>query len=208
MKIEVGERFGRLAAIEPAGQNSSRNYVWKCQCDCGKTAVVSASSLVGGRTRSCGCLRDEVRVAQGHANRTHGKRHSRVYKIWLKVKDRCQNPKHVFFNMYGGRGISVCDRWLVFANFFADMGDVPDGCSIERIDNDRGYEPGNCRWATSTEQSRNKRNNVFITHGGKTLCVSDWATELGIPRPTIAGRMRAGWPIEQVLRTSQEGRNA
>lgn len=199
LAIFTGQRFGRLTVTEPAGSDKIRNALWRCLCDCGNAKVATASNLFSGKTKSCGCLRDELRVTQGKANRTHGKTGARVYRIWLHIKDRCQNPKHVHFASYGGRGVGLCESWSSFENFFADMGEPPSKASIERIDNDKGYEPDNCRWATPAEQSRNKRNNVLLTHDGRTLCLTDWAEVVSMPRPTLAARIRAGWSADRAL---------
>ena len=112
---------------------------------------------------------------------------------------RCQDPNDKGYANYGGRGIKVCDRWQDFAKFFADMGKKPQGMSIERIDNNKGYEPGNCRWATPTEQGRNRRTNVLFTFQGKTLCLKEWCIRLGHPPSRIYKRIEIGWAIEKAL---------
>lgn len=117
------------------------------------------------------------------------------------MKDRCLNPKHKAFSDYGGRGITICDRWMVFENFLADMGERPDGMEIDRIDNDGNYEPGNCRWVTSAENKRNTRRNVWITHDGRTMCLEDWSTETGLPKETLRSRILRGWDAEKALTT-------
>lgn len=132
---------------------------------------------------------------------THGKCGSRIHNVWRGIKSRCENPNSPCFHRYGGRGISLCAAWQSFDQFYADMGDVPDGMSIERIDNEGNYEPGNCRWATVREQSRNRRSNVVLTHAGRTMCVKDWANTLGIPRTTLKNRLREGWSVERALTT-------
>lgn len=115
------------------------------------------------------------------------------------MRQRCANPNHPQFKDWGGRGIVVCDRWQVYANFLADMGEKPDDRFIERDDNDGNYEPGNCRWATRSEQLRNTRRNHHLTHDGITLCVADWADRIGVKRNTIYHRLNVGWSIEETL---------
>lgn len=160
----TGSRFSRLVAVEPAGKTiRSSGVVWLCKCDCGNTALVEKSMLSKGKTRSCGCLNTEARRlviknTRNHKN-THGMTHSRVYYTWRNMINRCSSPKNSHYIHYGGRGIKVCKRWLSFKNFLADMGEPGTGMSIDRIDNDGNYEPGNCRWATSTQQAWNQRKS-------------------------------------------------
>ena len=119
---------------------------------------------------------------------------SRVHRIWRGMLNRCTNINEPAYEDYGGRGIKVCDRWMTFENFYADMGDPPDGKTIDRTDNDGGYESGNCRWATDIEQANNKRNVRLITKDGVSRTISEWSAELGINRTTIEGRIYSGMP--------------
>lgn len=112
---------------------------------------------------------------------------------------RCRTQTHHAWNDYGGRGITVCDRWLVFKNFLADMGDPPAGLQLDRIDNDGNYEPGNCRWATRTVQAQNRQSTRLITFNGETKCMSEWARQLGVQPRLIAHRLKAGWTVEEAL---------
>lgn len=136
-------------------------------------------------------------LAHGHA--PHGKS-SKTYSVWSAMKDRCSNPNNPAFHNYGGRGIRVCERWLSFANFLEDMGEKPEGFSIDRKNNDGDYEPGNCRWATKQEQVNNMRVNRFITHRGFTLTLSQWCRTLGLPLSRVEARLRRGWEFAEAVK--------
>lgn len=191
-KNRLHQRFGRLVVI---GSINVRGLGigWKCLCDCGTEIYAAGGNLDSGNTQSCGCLHRDN-------HRTHGKTKSRVYVIWKAMRRRCQNPKALEFKNYGGRGISVCERWQTFENFYEDMGDPPDGFSIERNDNDGNYEPSNCRWASYKEQLNNTRSNRFLEAFGKRQTLTQWSEELNIPVTTIRNRLdRAGLSVERAL---------
>lgn|ERR1700744_882378 len=191
----VGQKFGRLTVIRKIGRAATK-VVWECLCDCGMHSQSPTGHLMSGKIRSCGCLKreqDRDRLT------THGMSTTRAFNVWMSMKHRCLNPKSTSYKSYGGRGIKICDRWMAsFENFFADMGEPPKGSSIDRFPDVNGdYEPGNCRWATVAQQAVNKRTNVLLTFGGKTLCLAEWSRELGIPTYSLQYRIRKrGLPLE------------
>jgi len=175
------------------------NHLWRCECLCGASRVVRQGNLHSGHTQSCGCLAKEINRAR---RLTHGKTKSRTYRTWQHMRERCHDESCKSYKDYGGRGIAVCARWREsFEAFLADMGEAPDGCSIERIDNSSGYEPANCRWATRLEQARNKRNTRLVTAHGRTQCASAWAAEAGIDPDTLYWRLDHGFPPEVAIRS-------
>lgn len=197
----VGKRYGRLVVLEPAGYkthgNGKRRSLWLCKCDCGALHTTMSKHLVSGEAASCGCLQREQARKQ---LRSHGLSYQRVYKVWVSMKGRCHNPADMGFKNYGARGITVCERWQnSFENFHFDMGPRPAKHSIERKDNNKGYSPDNCVWATKSVQCNNNRRNIFIEHRGERLTLMQWAKKLGFVYGTLRQRLRNGWPPEKIL---------
>ena len=188
----AGRRFGRLAVMTYVP--SAR---WLCRCDCGVEKVITSGALRRGYTNSCGCLRRET---MRKLRTKHGGASTPTYRVWLGMKQRCDNPNEKFYAHYGGRGIVVCKRWQKFENFLADMGPKPDGAhSIDRKDNNGDYKPSNCRWSTWVEQANNKRNNRVLEYQGRRQTVSEWARELGLKASTLHRRLGIGWSAADVL---------
>jgi hypothetical protein len=137
-----------------------------------------------------------------HGNTTHGRSAgSKTYTCWRNMKSRCLNPNNKDFSLYGGRGIKVCDRWLTFEGFLADMGTIPDGMTLERVNRDGDYQLSNCKWSTRTEQANNRSSNHVITFSSRTQTATQWASELGIKRRTLLRRIERGWSIQRTLTT-------
>jgi hypothetical protein len=197
IKLLDALRFGRLLIIGKAANRNGQPYAL-CRCDCGKEKEIAMSSLRRGLTQSCGCFRKE----KGPANKRHGLHASRTYKAWLSMRQRCCNPNNPAYPNYGGRGITIAPAWDTFDQFLADMGEVPEGMTLERKDNDKGYGPDNCVWADRATQARNTRKCRQISHNGQTKTLGEWADEHGLNRATLAQRLDTGWPIERALATS------
>ncbi len=196
----TGRKLGRLTVIRRL-ENQGQFVVWECVCECGNTHVAKSRDLLNGDTKSCGCLQpDTVRAAMTTHGHTTGGTTSTEYHSYTGMLARCYNPSHKNYYRYGGRGITVCARWLEsFENFINDMGPKPKGYSLDRLDNDQGYAPENCEWRTAKQQCRNTRRNIFLTLDGVTKCLSEWSEYLGINYGTLQSRYLKGWSDEKVL---------
>lgn len=175
-------------------RDSNQRWISLYRCACGKEKKIRDADISSGRTVSCGCYSAQLNREN---KKTHGQSNTREYKIWVGMHTRCSNSKRAGFKDYGGRGISVCARWDKFENFIEDMGRPSPQQSIDRIDGNGNYEPGNCRWATRGEQSRNKRSNVVLTINGKTKILSDWCRDFKINISTVKTRVGSGdsWEV-------------
>lgn len=215
----TGKRFGRLTVLGWAGYSKHKEATWVCACDCGGKKVAVGGNLRGGRTQSCGCFSLENLAKSGSADfcARETKKHPE-YKVWGQMVSRCHNPKNHAFAHYGERGIFVCDRWRFgengkhgFACFLEDMGQRPSAeHSIDRLNNDRGYEPANCAWRTRTEQGRNKRNNRMVNYAGRQMPLVEACDIAGISvhtvRVRISNGMSASRALSQPIRQGHYGR--
>ena len=197
----TGKRFGKLVAIRPIEREEKyTNLRWECICDCGNKKNVQASNLISGHTKSCGCSWHPKGTKR---NCKHDLSKTRLGNIYHGMVMRCCTESERF-NGYYGRGITVCDEWLGkdgVINFveWAKSNGYQDDLTIDRIDNNRGYSPSNCRWATYKQQANNRRNNIYITWNGETKTASQWAEIVGLKAQTIRSRYHKGWKIEDVL---------
>lgn len=190
-----GQRFGRWTVIGVHSVGRSAETLWTCKCDCGTEKAVFSNSLRRGVSQSCGCLARELRT-------THGQTDTPAFRRWHSMISRCTYKSHNAYPGYGGRGITVCERWQKFENFYADMGDAPTPQhSLDRIDNDGPYSPENCRWATREEQSNNTRANHYITLDEERLTVMQAARRSGIKFHTLERRLRLGWDVRRAVST-------
>ena len=188
-----GEIFNNLKVIEFKEIKNSNSH-WICECLlCGSSTIVSRPNLRSGNTTDCGCIKSKKLSL---ASIKHGKSSSKTWNSWIRMKRRLrQGDKHS--PIYGKIGMQ--DSWNSFENFLLDMGERPEGMTLDRIDNTKGYYKENCRWATQAQQNRNRSTNVILTFDGKSMCATDWASEIGIHRDTIRRRIKRGLPIEKVL---------
>lgn len=193
-----GKRFGRLVVVGRGPNGASGRVSWSCRCDCGSNTVKAGNNLYSGNTRSCGCLSTEVKRAPKKHGHAHIHRRSAEYKIWMAMLHRCQDTDNPD---YGGRGISVCDRWRDFSNFYADMGKRPRRTdTIERENNDGNYELRNCIWATRKTQSRNRRSNRIVEYRGRKMTLKEASEVAGLPYlPVWLRIVRRGWSVHRAL---------
>lgn len=188
----IGKKFGLWTVESFHQKNSTGHEYWNCVCACGAKKQIRGYPLIKSETKSCGCLSKSLlhdrTFKHGHARTRHHSA-SATYHCWSSMKSRCLNPDNKMYKYYGGRGINVCDRWMKFENFFVDMGEKPNGLSLDRINNDLGYFKENCRWATDDEQGGNKRNTRRIFHHGALRTIRELSALTGICRETIVSRI-------------------
>lgn len=200
-KCISGQKFGRLTALYRLHNTKGRTK-WLCVCECGNLVEVLSNSLLSNRTKSCGCLHNEISSIVGKRNTKHKKCNHRLYRVWSTIKDRCYNMNSKDYNNYGGRGIKMYDDWRndfqVFYEWAMSNG-YDDNLTIDRIDNNGNYEPNNCRWFTITQQNRNKRTCKYYTIGGETRCLSEWCEIYNVRYSKVWQRVKHGWSIEEAL---------
>lgn len=193
-----GETFSYLKAVSfayrklfPSGQSHN---MWNCECCCGTAVVVSLGQLRGGRKKSCGCMSSTLIATARtvHGYRKGGEPTNKTWLCWVNMKSRCDNPSNARFSQYGGRGIRVCKAWYEFTAFLADMGDCPDGFSLERINVNEGYSPENCKWIPLIDQFENMQKSIRITYREKTQSLKRWSVELGLNYGTLYSRYKRG----------------
>lgn len=193
-----GERFNRLIVLCRVENSKNGQTRWKCKCDCGNETIVSSSNLKNNSVKSCGCLRYEP-------HNTHHLSNTKLYNIWYKMKQRCYCIEDEAYKYYGGRGIGICKEWVndfvCFYNWAYTNG-YKKGLTIERINNEKGYSPTNCKWATAKEQANNRRSCRVYTYNGKTLNLMQWCKELDLPYKTIHSRLyKSGWSFKKAITT-------
>ena len=203
----TGDKYGYLTVIKMARERTKNGRIqWECICECGNQVIVPAHKLRGGEVKSCGCHHYDCNHRSKKA-----KNNPRLYNIYCGMKKRCNNPLYPMYPNYGGRGITICDEWDTFdpfcewalANGFDEFA-AKSECTIDRIDNSKGYSPDNCRWTSMLEQSNNKRNNRLLTFNGKTQTVAEWSRECGFKSNVITQRLARGWSVEKTLSTPQK----
>lgn len=190
----VGSKFGRLSVIERNGSSKGKEALWKCKCDCGGTAIVSTNDLRRGHTKSCGCLQIERTMK---ISTKHGMSKDNLFFSWNMMKSRCFRKSDKHFNDYGNRGITVCDEWKnSFQAFYDYVSQLQhfgeEGYSLDRINNDGNYEPGNVKWSTMTEQCRNRRNNIIVNVDGKNITLPELSEITGVNYNTLYSRYKKG----------------
>lgn len=213
--ITPGMRVGRLEVLHPV--TTMHRSAHRCRCDCGQEKDIVNCYLVRklthGGAASCGCARRDAASGNGKRNRTHGMSvgvSRKLYDVWRQMHRRCYDPAAKDFPAWGGRGISVCEQWRVVGNFceWAWSSGYKTGLTIERVDNDAGYSPGNCRWIPNKQQAKNTRRRRFLAAFGKTQGLDDWSAETGISYRTLVTRLTAGWdPVRIVTEPAVKGKN-
>jgi hypothetical protein len=204
-RIEVaGRTIGRATVLGDAPRSRSGRCRVECKCSCGTGFVCDPRLLLNGQTTSCGCRHRESVTLAGALNGTHRMSRTTEYNTWIKIRDRCKNPRNVKFSDYGGRGISVCERWdASFEAFFSDIGPKPHrDWSLDRIDNNGDYEPGNCRWASTSTQARNRRTTRMVEYDGRQMPLVDACQLAGVNYRSAIWRLNRG---EQPLPSPPRG---
>lgn len=204
----TGQKFGRLTVLYRLHNYHKHGTYWLCLCDCGNLTEVTRCNLRSSHTKSCGCYQLDRAVENGTK---HGKSDTRLYSVWQGMKDRCYNKNIIAYEDYGARGIKICNEWLDdFMNFYdwAMDNNYKENLSIDRIDNDKGYSPANCRWATKKQQARNTRRNRNITINDETHCLSEWCEILNINYGTVCQRLyRDHWSVKKALEVDNDKYN-
>lgn len=193
-----GLRFGRTVAVERTGEKRWGVYLWRCICDCKAEHIAAVNSLKSGLVKSCGCLASETARSK---SKKHGQYGTPTYKVWDSMHQRCTNPNSTSYKRYGALGLTVCAQWGEFENFLQDMGERPAGLSIDRIDNSKGYEPGNCRWATPRQQRMNQSRATINIEQAEAIremrSLTGWGPKriseaLGVSRGAVSGVLYLG----------------
>jgi len=196
--MKAGEKYGRLTAIKETRKNHNYLAYWLFKCDCGNEKELRANSVKAGEIKSCGCLQKEVSKKN---LTTHGGSYTNTYKTWQKMRARCLNKNDKHYYNYGGRGITICERWNDFANFLEDMGERKEGMSLDRIDSEKGYCKENCRWATKIEQQNNRRDCHYVEINGVKKTLTEWSRIYNIKVATINYRIRNGMTDVEAITT-------
>jgi hypothetical protein len=205
----IGKRFSKLLVVAEHGRGKQKSVLWLCRCDCGKDTIVDTRQLNSGKTKSCGCIIYDILLKR---NLTHGKakfgQKTPEYRTWLGMKGRCNNKNSGRYKNYGGRGITVCDRWInSFENFLNDMGQRPSNShSIHRKDENGNYEPDNCVWATNFVQARGRTDNVWVEYKGDVKIQEDWCIILGIRASQMNYHLSKGRTIDYLFEKFGGGR--
>lgn len=201
----VGRVFTRLKVISvDENRCTSKRTYYLCECECGKQSSVRSDGLVGGTTTSCGCYNREIITKHGHATLS-GVGISSTYKSWYGMVRRCTDETYNVYEQYGAKGVTVCDRWLNFKNFLSDMGERPDGHTIDRVDGTKGYSPDNCRWSTYKEQTANRHNTLYVTYNDERKPLALLCREANLAYGMVFARIfKSGWSVERALTTESQ----